>query len=138
MEIVNSWNELYGAIRIPILKGIGRNQIKEFMSAYKAYVRRQDVRRHLGERVETLSMRSLVDLDKNGSEELEDEDINQYLKGCLMPSETHSPSLKELFGAIRIPVLKGIGRNQIKEFMSALKAYVRRQDVRRHLGERKG
>ena len=63
MEIVNSRNELYGAIRIPILKGIGRNQIKEFMSAYKAYARRQDVRRHLGERVETLSVRSLMDLD---------------------------------------------------------------------------
>ena len=95
MEIVNSRNELYGAIRIPILKGIGRDQIKEFMSAYKAYVRRQDVRRHLGERVETLSIRALVDLglpemiaiyelDKNKSKELEDEDVNQYLKNCLV------------------------------------------------------
>ena len=63
MDIVNSRNELFGAIRIPILKGTGRDQIKEFMTNYKAYVHRQEVRRNLGERVETLSIRALVDLD---------------------------------------------------------------------------
>ena len=106
MDIVNSRNELFGAIRIPILKGIGRDQIKEFVSNYKAYVQRQEIRRNLGERVETLSMRALVDLDlleiiaiyeldKNGSEELEDEDVSLYLKNCLSPSQTHFPSWKE-------------------------------------------
>ena len=127
MEFVNSWNDLFGAIRIPILKGIGRNEIKEFMSAYKAYARRQDVRRHLGERVETLSIRSLVDsdlletiaiyeLDKDGSEELEDGDIVQYLKDCLAPSRTHIPSLKELFGNLKFSVLGVDSKKKVVDF----------------------
>ena len=116
MDIVNSRNELFGAIRIPILKGTGRDQIKEFMTNYKAYVHRQEVRRNLGERVETLSMRALVDLDlleiiatyeldKTGVEELEDEEVVQYLKNCLAPSSTHFPSVKELFGNLKFSVL---------------------------------
>ena len=135
MEIVNSRNELYGAIRIPILKGIGRDQIKEFMSAYKSYVRRQDVRRLLGERVETLSIRALVDLglpemiaiyelDKNKSKELEDEDVNQYLKNCLAPSKTHFPSLKELFGNLKFSVLGADSTKKVVDFFQNVQKVV--------------
>ena len=143
MEIVNSRNELYGAIRIPILKGIGRDQIKEFMSAYKAYVRRQDVRRHLGERVETLSIRSLVDLDllemiaiyeldKNKSKELEDEDVNQYLKNCLAPSKTHFPSLKELFGNLNFSVLGANSTKKVVDFFQNVQKVVEENGLERY------
>ena len=54
---------MFGAIRIPILKGIGRSEIEEFMLAYKAYVRRQDLRRNAGEDVKTLSIQSFLDLE---------------------------------------------------------------------------
>ena len=97
MELVNSRNELFGVNRIPILKGIGRNEIKEFMSAYEAYVKGRDVRRNAGESVETLiDIQSFVDgelletlsiyeLEKERSEELEEGEIEQYLRNCLAP-----------------------------------------------------
>jgi hypothetical protein len=135
MEFVNSRNELFGAIRIPILKGIGRDEIKEFMFAYKAYVRRQDVRRNAGENVETLSVQSLVDLElletiaiyeleKGGSHELEEGEIEQYLRSCLAPSRTHVPSLRELFANLKFSVLGVDSRKKVVDFFQKVQRII--------------
>ena len=143
MDIVNSRNELFGAIRIPILKGIGRDQIKEFMTNYKAYVQRQEVRRNLGEKVETLRMRDLVDLDllgtiavyeldKNGVEELSDGEVSQYLKNCLAPSSTHFPSVKELFGNLKFSVLGANSPKKVVDFFKKVQKAVDENGLERY------
>ena len=143
MDIVNSRNELFGAIRIPLLKGTGRDQIKEFMTNYKAYVHRQEVRRNLGEKVETLRMRDLVDLDllgtiavyeldKTGVEELSDDEVSQYLKNCLAPSSTHFPSVKELFGNLKFSVLGANSPKKVVDFFKNVQKVVDENGLERY------
>ena len=91
-----------------------------------------------------MSVRSLVDLDlletiaiyeldKDGSEELEEGDIVQYLlKNCLAPSRTHIPSLKELFGNLKFSVLGVDSKKKVVDFFQRVQRIIEENGLERY------
>ena len=108
----NSKDDLFGPLRVPRLLEVGRTEIQEFLCQVRAYRMHQDTRRNAGENVETLKLKFLVEpsllrtietyeMGLKDHEELNSDQLEEYLIKSLQPSDTYVPSVSKLFaGAV--------------------------------------
>ena len=132
--MANYQDDFFGPIRVPVLKGIDRRDVRDFLERYRKYVIWVTERARLeGAEPQIMQMNMCINNKllrtvarfelKTSVEEIADEQLGDYLNGILAPSRYHVPDLDRLFGRLRLRS-DGDGRDRVTALFSEIEELV--------------
>ncbi len=127
-------DDFFGPIRVPVLKGIDRRDVRDFLERYRKYVLWVTERARLeGAEPQIMQIKMCINNKllktlarfelKTSVEEISDEQLEDYLTGILAPSRYHVPDLDSLFGRLRLRS-DGDGRDRVTALFADIEELV--------------
>ena len=109
-QILNE--SMFGPMEVPILKGIGREEITTFMMQYERYEKVRDSKVKMGETIPLISkllciepslLKTLAEFELGAKsvEEVTGKELEVYLTRCLQPTDGFSPNLTNIFQKLK-------------------------------------
>ena len=105
--------KLFGPVEVPILTSVGRTEIDDFLDRYETYLLMVASRNALGDEIQPMEMKFCVDnqllktlvkhqIGVGSVEELTQEQLKEYLDGCLKVSNFYVPDLDTIFSELTL------------------------------------
>ena len=121
---------ILGPMEVPILKGIGREEITTFMMQYERYETVRDSRVRMGKKIPLLSKLLCVEpsllktlakyeLGSKSVEEVTEKELEVYLNRCLQPTDGFPPNLTNIFRKLKFDDSKDSRARVVKFFKDA-------------------
>ena len=105
--------KLFGPVEVPILTSVGRTEIADFLDRYETYLLMVASRNALGDEIQPMEMKFCVDnqllktlvkhqIGAGSVEDLTQDQLKEYLDGCLKVSNFYVPDLDTIFSELTL------------------------------------